>query len=97
MKNFLIGLFAGLFVAGLTGIILVFVVIKIASSLGDRKPTVAEGSTLILKLEGAVPEKAQALIRYFKTETPLGKNQAVINAEVMAEVQAKAAVQSGPK
>lgn len=43
------------------------------------------------------PEKAQALIRHFKTETPWGKNQAVIDAEVMAEVQAKAAVQSGSK
>lgn len=42
-------------------------------------------------------EKAQELIRYFETETPWGKNHAVINAEVMTEVQAKAAVQSGPK
>ena len=44
-----------------------------------------------------VPEKAQVLIRYFETETPWGRNQAVINAEVIAEVQAKAAVQSLPK
>jgi hypothetical protein len=44
-----------------------------------------------------IPEKAQGLIRYFETETAWGKNQAVINADVIAEVQAKAAVQSGPK
>lgn len=49
------------------------------------------------KVISTVPEKAQVLIRYFETETPWGKNQAVINAEVIAEVQAKAAVQFGPK
>ena len=49
------------------------------------------------KVISTVPEPAQALIRYFETETPWGKNQALINAEVVAEVQAKAAVQSGPK
>src|SRR5947207_4343345 len=58
MKNFLLGLFTGLFVAGLTAVILVFVVIKIASSFSERKPTIADGSTLILKLEGALPEKS---------------------------------------
>ena len=49
------------------------------------------------KVISTVPEKAQVLIRYFETETPWGKNQAVINAEVIAEVKAKAAVQSAPK
>ncbi|MCX6632931.1 MAG: hypothetical protein NTW28_35485 [Candidatus Solibacter sp.] len=44
-----------------------------------------------------IPEKAQVLIRYFETETPWGKCQAAINAEVIAEVQAKAAVRSGVK
>jgi hypothetical protein len=43
------------------------------------------------------PEKAQELIRYFETETPWGKYQAVISAEVMTEVTAKAVVQSGAK
>jgi hypothetical protein len=43
------------------------------------------------KVISTVPEKAQALIRYFETETPWGKNQATINAGVMAEVQVKAA------
>jgi hypothetical protein len=42
-----------------------------------------------------VPEKAQALIRYFETETPWGRNQAAINAGVIAEVQAKAASREG--
>jgi hypothetical protein len=37
------------------------------------------------------------LIRYFETKTQWGKNQAVINAEVIAEVQAKAAGRSADK
>ena len=41
------------------------------------------------KVISTVPEKAQALIRYFETETQWGKNQTAINAAVMAEVQAK--------
>ena len=43
------------------------------------------------------PENAQALIRYFKTETSWGKYQAAINAEVITEVQTKAADRSAPK
>jgi hypothetical protein len=49
------------------------------------------------KVISTVPEKAQALIRYFKTETAWGKYVSVINAEVMAEVQAKAAIQPDRK
>ncbi|MGC9952602.1 MAG: hypothetical protein ABSF64_40220 [Bryobacteraceae bacterium] len=49
------------------------------------------------KVISTVPETAQALIRYFETETAWGKNQAAINAEVVAEVQAKAASQSASK
>jgi hypothetical protein len=47
------------------------------------------------KVISTVPERAQALIRYFETETPWGKNQAAINAGVMAEVQAKVAPRKG--
>jgi hypothetical protein len=47
------------------------------------------------KVISTVPEKAQVLIRYFETETPWGKNQADINAGVMAEIQAKAALRKG--
>ena len=49
------------------------------------------------KVISTIPEKAQGLIRYFETETPWGKNQAVINAEVIAGVQAKAAARLDPK
>jgi hypothetical protein len=47
------------------------------------------------KVISTVPEKAQALIRYFETETPWGQNQAAVNAGVLAEVQAKAASREG--
>jgi hypothetical protein len=48
------------------------------------------------KVISTIPEKAHLLIRHFETETPWGKHQAVINAEVIAEAQAKAAVRSDP-
>ena len=47
--------------AGLIAVILVFSLIR----LSDTKPTVADGSALILKLEGEVPEKPPV-------EIPLG-------------------------
>ncbi len=77
MKNFIIGLFTGLLVAVLTGIILVFVVIRVAASFSDRKPTVADGSTLILKLEGDVPEKAapEIPLPFFEGQSPMTVQQ----------------------
>lgn len=53
MKKFLIGLVAGLLLAGLTVLILVFSVAR----FGDRPPAVSDGSTLVIKLRGAIPEK----------------------------------------
>jgi protease-4 len=53
MKKFLIGLIAGLLLAGLTVLILVFSLAR----LGERPPSVSDGSTLIIKLRGEIPEK----------------------------------------
>ncbi len=53
MKKFLIGLIAGLLLAGLTVLILVFS----AARLGERAPNVADGTTLIIRLRGEIPEK----------------------------------------
>src|SRR5438128_2179592 len=92
MKNFLLGLFTGLFVAGLTAVILVFVVIKIASSFGERKPTIAEGSTLILKLEGALPEKSPP-----EVPLPFFEDQAPMTVQQVWETLKKAAVDSRVK
>jgi protease IV len=73
MKNFLIGLIVGILVSGLTLLILVFAFVKLASSFGEKPVTVADGSTLVLKLEGDVPEKAPAEIPLpmFEAQTPM--------------------------
>ena len=73
MKNFLIGLFAGIVLCGLTLLILVFVVVRVAASFGERPATVAESSTLIFTLEGEVPEKSPTEIPLpiFEGQTPM--------------------------
>ena len=53
MKKFLIGVFTGIFLALLCGAIIAFSLAR----FGERRPSVADGSTLILKLEGDIPEK----------------------------------------
>ncbi len=54
MKKFLIGLVVGLALAGMFVLIAVLAMAK----LGDQKPTVAKDATLVLRLEGEIPEKA---------------------------------------
>ena len=54
MKKFIIGLLTGIILTGLAGIIFVFSLIR----FGERRPSVADGSTLVLQLDGEVPEKA---------------------------------------
>src|SRR5260370_39189220 len=73
MKDFLSGLIVGILVSGLTLLILVFAIVKLASSYGEKPVTVADGSTLILKLEGELPEKAPAEIPLpmFEAQTPM--------------------------
>jgi protease-4 len=53
MKKFLLGLFVGLLLAMLSGIVLVFSVAR----LGERRPTIRDNSTLVLRLNGEIPEK----------------------------------------
>lgn len=68
MKRFLLGLLCGLVLAGLIGLILVFSLIR----LSDTKPAIADGSTLILKLEGEVPEKppVEIPLAVFENQSP---------------------------
>ena len=54
MKKFLIGLAAGVLLAALTGVVLLFALLRV----GERRPSVSEGSTLVLELEGAIPEQS---------------------------------------
>jgi protease-4 len=55
MKRFLLGFFLGLVFAGLAVVILVFAAVRLG---GGRKVTVADNSTLVLHLEGDLPEQA---------------------------------------
>ncbi len=54
MKRFSIGFVIGILFTGLVGFILVFAAFKI----GERKVTVADGSTLVVHLEGEMPEQS---------------------------------------
>ena len=55
MKKFLVGFILGLIFAGLTIVILIFAAVRFG---GGRTPSVAENSTLVLHLEGDLPEQA---------------------------------------
>jgi protease-4 len=69
VRKFLIGLVAGFLLAGLTVVILVFA----AAKLGDRPPAVPEKGTLVVKLEGALPEQAPVSIPlpWFESHSPM--------------------------
>lgn len=69
MMKFLIGLLCGLVLAGVVGVVFVFAAIR----LSDSKPAVADGSTLVLKLEGELPERApvEIPIGVFEGQTPV--------------------------
>jgi len=55
MKNLILGFVVGLLFAGLVVVILTFAAIRLG---GERPVTVADNSTLVLDLEGSVPEQA---------------------------------------
>ena len=54
MQKFLLGLLTGLIFAVVAGVIFVFSLMR----LGERRPQIADHSTLILHLDGGIPEKA---------------------------------------
>ena len=69
MKKFLIGLVTGVVLCGLIAVIFALALVR----LGSRPPSVADGSTLVMKLSGDVPEKAptEIPIPFFEAQTPL--------------------------
>jgi protease IV len=69
MKKFIIGLLTGIILAGLGAVIFVFSVLR----FGERRPSVADGSTLVLQLDGEVPEKApvEVPLPFIGTPTPV--------------------------
>jgi protease IV len=77
MKNFLIGLVIGVLLCGLTALVLVFALVRFAGSFANRPVSVADGSTLVLALEGDVPERlpAEIPIPIFQSQTPLSVAQ----------------------
>ena len=87
MRNFVIGLVVGVIVCGLTALILVFAFVKFVGSFGERPVSVADGTTLVFKLEGAVPEKSPAEI-----PLPMFQEQAPMTVEQVWSTFRKAAV-----
>jgi protease-4 len=53
MKKFLLGVLVGVLLVGLTAVIVVFALVRFS----QRPPHVADGSTLVLKIEGEMPER----------------------------------------
>jgi protease-4 len=54
MKKFLIGILTGLVLAVLTGVVLIFSALRV----GERRPAVPDGATLVVHLNGDIPEKS---------------------------------------
>src|SRR4029077_14772452 len=75
--NFLIGLVVGIVFSGLTLLIIGFAIVKMASSFAEKPVTVADGSTLVFKLEGELPEKAppEIPLPMFEEQTPLAVHE----------------------
>lgn len=69
MKKFLIGLAAGFFLAILAGVVLLLMLARLA----EPRPSVEEGSTLVLALSGGVPEKPPMVVPFpaFEAKAPL--------------------------
>ncbi len=69
MTKFLIGVLTGIILAGLVLVIVVFAAVR----LSERPPSVAGRSTLILRLDGEIPERAPVTIPlpFFEERTPL--------------------------
>jgi len=89
MRNFLIGLVVGILLCGLTALVLVFAAVRFAGSFANRAPSVADGSTLVLDLEGDVPERLPAEI-----PIPVLQNQRAMSLEEVWDMFHRAATDS---
>ena len=89
MKNFLIGLVVGVLLVGLTLLVLVFAAARFAGSYASRPVNVTDGSTLVLDLEGAIPERLPAEI-----PIPLLQNQTSMSVEEVWDAFRRAATDS---
>lgn len=77
MRNFLIGLVAGILICGLAAFILIFAFVRLAGSFANRPVNVSDGSTLVLDLQGDVPERlpAEIPIPFLASQTPMTVEQ----------------------
>jgi protease-4 len=89
MRNFLIGLIVGVLLVGLTLLVLVFAAVRFAGSYANRPVSVADGSTLVLGLEGDVPERLPAEI-----PIPLLQSQTALSVEQVWDSFRRAATDS---
>src|SRR5277367_2444974 len=74
MKNFFIGLVAGVLFSGLVLVILFFAAIRLAGSFAASRPTaVPDSALLVLKLDGDLPEVAppEIPLPFFEAQNPL--------------------------
>ncbi len=89
MRNFLIGLVVGVLLVGFGLLILFFAAVRFAGSYANRPVTVADGSTLVLDLEGDVPERLPAEI-----PIPFLQNQKAMSVEQVWDALHRAATDS---
>jgi protease-4 len=69
MRKFVLGFVIGILFVGMLGVLVVFAAMR----FGNRAPSVASNSTLVLHLEGDVPEQApvDVPVPYFQDQAPL--------------------------
>jgi len=69
VKKFILGFVIGLVFSGLAAVILIFAIAR----LGERKPDVVQNSTLVLRLEGDLPEQApvDVAIPFLQDQPPM--------------------------
>lgn len=69
MKKFILGLLTGVILTFLTGLVIVFSLARLG---GEPKPTVEDGSVLVLRLEGELPERApvELPLPFFEQQAP---------------------------
>jgi protease-4 len=89
MRNFLIGLIVGFLLVGLTLLVIVFAAVRFAGSYANRPASVADGSTLVLDLEGDVPERLPAQI-----PIPILQSQTALSVEQLWDMFRRAATDS---
>jgi protease IV len=86
MRNFLIGLVVGILLVGFGLLILFFAAVRFAGSYANRPVSVADGSTLVLALDGDVPERLPAEIPF-----PFLQDQRIMSVEQVWDALRRAA------